>query len=560
MRGRHTAKPKLTRSKLRRKWRANRSMGVPSAVDLIEEGVHLLRSVSLVTWAVYLCGMAPFLVGFLFFWTEMANSGVALHFLVPGSIGLTVLFFVLKLCQIRFAQGLKEAHDGVLTDAWSFADWCRIIKSQLIFQGAGLILLPIASVITFPFAWLFTWYQNLMLLDFKTQVGAKQHSKQAWSLARMWHEENWLLLSLLTIVAFLTFLNCLSAVFLIPFLLRTLFGIETVFSRAGGHIFDSSVLFACALLTYAMIDPLVKVVYFLRLHYAESRGSGIDLQRRLKQIKRRRSGIVPLAVICGTLLVGSHHDSEASELTVGNSQVSAAELDGSIDSVMSQREFIWRFPRDAIDGGVDVPSWYTKMIDALKDWRERFERWIESIFENDKEKRNSEWNWDGISGIGPLLSYLLIGAFVLLVVYLAIKAWKSYQPIVVTHGASEPLIDVVPDLNDEEVLADALPRNEWIDLARELIGKGEFRLALRAYFLAQLSALSAENLIIIRPAKSNREYADELTQRGHGQMDLVEVYGEQVRLFESVWYGDRTSGASEVGAMEGYLQKTGVLG
>src|SRR6266542_1590261 len=49
--------------------------------------------------------------------------------------------------------------------------------------------------------------------------------------------------------------------------------------------------------------------------------------------------------------------------------------------------------------------------------------------------------------------------------------------------ASEP-IQPLPDLSDENIGADHLPEDGWTKLARELLGRGEFRLALRAFYLA----------------------------------------------------------------------------
>ena len=47
--------------------RKKRKNGRPTATDLIEEGMHLLRKTPLSAWTVYMGGAATFIFGFLFF-------------------------------------------------------------------------------------------------------------------------------------------------------------------------------------------------------------------------------------------------------------------------------------------------------------------------------------------------------------------------------------------------------------------------------------------------------------------------------------------------------------
>jgi hypothetical protein len=102
--------------------------------------------------------------------------------------------------------------------------------------------------------------------------------------------------------------------------------------------------------------------------------------------------------------------------------------------------------------------------------------------------------------------------------------------------ASEP-IQSVPDIADENVGADQLPEDGWTKLARELLGRGEFRLAMRAFYLASLAHLAQRNLISIARFKSNHEYERELHRRGHAFPDLLSVFGDNLQVFERIWYG-----------------------
>ena len=557
--------PKIKGRQRRFRRRQVRQAGEPTAVDLIEEGVNLLRRTPIGAWSVYLCGVAPFLVGFLFFWMEMATSGLAEGNLLPASLGMALLFVWLKAAQCYFARGLREALLGHAEPGWSFRTWLRVIRQQSFWQGTGLIVLPLAFVVTIPFAWAFALYQNMLTAD-PAEVESETDGffQNNWKLARMWPEQNWILLSLFGLVALLSWLNWLSIVFFGPYLLKALLGVETVFSRVGLNLFNSTTLFACLLLAYVVTDPLVKSVYLLRRHYGESRRSGADLRLRLRGYARRCGG-ARAASLLALLFLGAlalmPGQVKAAETGPEVLTVNVEELDASIDEVLERREFVWRFPREEVHPEERL-GWLRSWIESLEALQERFEKWLEDLFGSDRSRSSDGSFFDNLdlAALGSLLSYLLIGSFVLLVLLLALRAWKMYAPDEPLEARSADSAEPEPDLEDEDVSADLMPRNRWVELARKLIAEGDYRLALRAYFLAQLSAFSSEGLIVIRKAKSNREYAGELSQRGHGDGNLLDIYWGELRLFESVWYGERPSGPEEIEQMEDYLTRQGVLG
>lgn len=537
----------------------------PSAVDLIEEGLHLLRQTSMRAWSVYLCGVAPFLVGLLFFWTEMATSGLAEGNLLPGSLAMATLFVWLKVTQCYFGRGLREALFGHVEPSWTLRTWLRVVRQQSFWQATGLIVLPIAFIITIPFARVFALYQNMLTADpaeSETEDGGFFQTN--WNLARNWPEQNWTLLSLFGLVAFLSWLNWLSMAFFGPYLLKSLLGVETVFSRAGANLFNSTTLFACFLLAYLVTDPVVKAVYYLRRHYAESRRSGADLRLRLRGYARQskciHSAVLLVLGLFGAIALAPTPTAAAEPATSGAIMIDPEQLDSNIQDVLERREFVWRFPRDAVEAE-EGNGWFRKLSERIEAWQERVQQWIDGLFESEERDRSDRSFLEDINlgAVAELLSYLLIGGFVVLVLLLAVRAWRMYTPQEVVEAQSAEGPEVVPDLDDETVSADLMPRNRWVELAQTLIAEGNYRLALRAYFLAQLSALSSEGLIVIRKAKSNRDYARELSQRGHGNADLVDTYWSELTLFESIWYGDRPSGSGEIREMERYLTKLGVL-
>jgi len=87
-----------------------------------------------------------------------------------------------------------------------------------------------------------------------------------------------------------------------------------------------------------------------------------------------------------------------------------------------------------------------------------------------------------------------------------------------------------------------LPEDGWTKLARELLARGEFRLAMRAFYLASLAHLAERNLIGLARFKSNRDYVRELQRRAHAFPGLLSMFDENVSAFDRVWYG--THGAT----------------
>jgi len=74
-------------------------------------------------------------------------------------------------------------------------------------------------------------------------------------------------------------------------------------------------------------------------------------------------------------------------------------------------------------------------------------------------------------------------------------------------------------------------------LGRELLARGDFRLALRAFYLASLAHLAAKNLVTLAKFKSNLDYERELRRRGHSLPELPPLFSENVSVFDRAWYG-----------------------
>jgi hypothetical protein len=130
--------------------------------------------------------------------------------------------------------------------------------------------------------------------------------------------------------------------------------------------------------------------------------------------------------------------------------------------------------------------------------------------------------------------YVLIGAALILV---AAFVWRMRSARRVRPVAAVPTGPTAVQLDDEDLTPDRLPEEQWLELAGECLGRGDLRLALRAFFLANLAWLGRREFISIHAGKTNREYERELRRRARALAQTPDLFSANVTVFERAWYG-----------------------
>ncbi|HUT54894.1 MAG TPA: DUF4129 domain-containing protein [bacterium] len=583
-------------------------------LELIEEVFHLLRRAPANVLALYYIGAMPFVIGLLYFWADMARSGLAYSTLPRGALALTALFIWMKAWQTAFGRGLWALVSGEPVPVLTASRMLRVAARQTMVQPSGLFILPIALLTALPFPRVYAFYQGLCVLD-NGDEDLPSLLRRSSELSRLWPRQNLILIwalspYLMMVVAALylvimpvaaaaapdwtsSLLYVYSAVFTLaalplspfgvavavniatallsaPMLLKTLFGVQTVFA-GNPELMMNSIFFAVVCgLSYLCLDPLIKAAYVLRCFHGDSLRTGADLKVQLRRFMVKATLVV---IMLGSLLwsgaamarpaqrthkenTGKTPAAKAPEPAASVSEearpaplpprlsVSPQKLDRALDRVLQGRKYAWRMPRpkrDEAEEGIvsaflrgifeTIGGWIKEFLH----WLEKFYRWLRNLFPKiePREKPSS-----GLADLGLILRVLL---YALLAAALAIGGVMLYR-IYRRRGASAVVVAAQalfakPDLEDESVTADELPEDKWIAYARELAGRGELRLALRAVFLASLAALGQHKLILIAPFKSNRDYGRELLRRAHAEPGLPGVFDDSVAAFESVWYG-----------------------
>ncbi len=301
------------------------------ALDVLSEAIHSLRTAPLGVLAAYFAGGVPFILGLLYFWSDMSKSAFAAKRCFSASLGLAALFIWMKVWHAVFAGELKFHITGEPAPRWTAGRILRLAAIQTFFQPHGLLLIPFAMILLLPFYCVYTFFQNITLMGDGTSSNVVALARRAWRQALLWPKQNHILMwmvcpwvlgsGMLTVFGaawcmlfispevfageglmwfaiglFLMFqvilplapFSCAVAgnvavlIAFLPGILYGLLGVETTFTLTGVYsIFNTTFLMAVFGITYLCIDPIIKAAYVLRCFHGESLQTGADLMMEL---------------------------------------------------------------------------------------------------------------------------------------------------------------------------------------------------------------------------------------------------------------------------------------
>jgi Domain of unknown function (DUF4129) len=517
--------------------------GIPGALELAEQAVRLLRQRGGVALACYYIGSLPFLMGLVYFWSDMSRDPAAASYCAPAAAGVAILFVWMKVWQVRFCRLLWAALVGAAPEPWTWRRTFFTTVRQALLQSTGALILPLASVILLPLAWTYAFYQNLSVMDGPDTESFSDLYRDSLSQAFLWSGANHVLLSLLSAFGLFVFANVAIGVIALPYLLKGLLGIETAFTTGGLYAVTNTTFLAvvCAL-TYLCMDPVIKAAYTLRCFYGRSRRTGEDLRAALRPFL--------LVVLLVAAMLGGSAVRSAAAQPVPSSRLASPSVtvmerwNKAMDRVLAQRRFAWRMPREkAAETPGERQGWFWSTLRWLKekigaaiqaviDWVDAFSRWLRKFLPEGKGAAGTGTDWDMIIR----LVFYLTGGGLLVLLLVSIRNRLRHGRIQGPASGDVTSATVV-DLNDENLTADELPLDRWLALAREMMAARELRQALRAYYLSLLALLGDEDRIVIARYKSNRDYRRELSRRSHAEPDLLNLFDRCVAAFEAAWYG-----------------------
>jgi hypothetical protein len=548
--------------------------GLP-ALDLLEEAAHELRRTPAKLWLAYYAGTIPFVLGLLYFWADMRFDARAARHCGGLALGVTALFVWMKCWQTVFVSGLRERLAGRTPQKWSGARAGRVLLTQAAIQPSKLLLLPLAALTFLPLAWTLAFYESVTVCGNGDEPAAlRELMQRAGRLAKLWPLQNVVLVLVLGLLGVMLWLNAMVAVVALPWLLKMLLGVETVFTQGGYHSFlNSTFLTATLALAGLVLDPLIKMVYTLRGFYGEARQDGADLLAELAGV-RRTAGFLAAAVIWLALTMGTPAVAVAqappAAVTVPAASpapsTTPAALDRALKATLAGDKYTWRLPREKAHDPADPRAGWLQAFfqslgntlrqwaGAVRDWIEKVVDWFNKVFKQSPPSPDSALKAGGswmawLRGMALVLLALSAGALGVLLWRYGRQAW-SRQEVVTAE-----VLPAQPDLADENVMASQLPEDEWLKLARELAAQGDLRRAMRALYLASLAHLAARELVSIARFKTNRDYQIEVARRARPQPELRRAFDENAAVFDRVWYGLYTLSAEAYAQFQANLER-----
>ncbi|MGH9720807.1 MAG: DUF4129 domain-containing protein [Bryobacteraceae bacterium] len=529
----------------------------PGAIELIEEASHLVRRAPASVLAAYYVGTLPFLFGLLYFWSDMTGHAFASERLGGASLLTALLYQWMSVWQAVYTTGLRRELAGS-SPRWTPGRVARLIAIQCAVQPTGLLLMPAGSLLILPLAWLYAFYQNITAMGDGTDSSWRRTLARAKAQASLWPRQAWLAMLIQSGFALFVLVNIAFTLILVPQLAQSYLGIESTFTRSGASVLNTTFLAIALSLTYLCVDPLVKAIYLLRCFYGESLGSGEDLKVAMRWKSALTTAALALALLAGAGAAGA----QAPQPRANAGPIVASDLDREIDRVIHQRRYAWRLPREAPQPNrsnafvrFSENVWTTlqrglmaalRAIDKLVDWL-------------------GELLWRRSRGAPPmpgtgggLPTGLRVGIYLVLAALagaLIVLLWRSTRRARASVVQASAVQAQAIDLTREDVSAAQLPEEGWLALARDWIGRNDFRMAVRALYLASLAWLGQREFVRIHRGKSNLEYRRELERRARALPGLLTAFETNVAVFEGCWYGDHTVDRETVDRFAGNLER-----
>ena len=501
----------------------------PGAIPLLEEAVHLLRRAPRTTLVCHLLGTAPFALALLLFWNDINNPHTADAAVGRESVVLALLLVWMNCWRAVFAGRLRRQLSASADTPWTWRRTWNLLAGQAFLGATKLIVFPLAALTIFGFAWTVAFYRSATALADRADLDPVQLIARARRLAGLDRRQGWLILPIVGFLGLLFTLNLALTLAMLPQLIRMLTGYESQFSRSGPfYIFTPLFLWATLAVSWMIFDPFMQAVYCVRCFYGESISTGEDI----------RAGLRILTAGAVILLVLLPLDAFAA--------VPPQQLEQSVRQAMQSSEYDWRLPVPAA-APQGIP-WLVRvtdrLIDGLKSIGHAIGKAIGAFF--DWLRKLLELSGAPRAGALPNTG-LHWGLYVLIAFVLFLAGWIAWRRRLFRPARPKPAAPSLEAirLDAEDLTADRLPEESWLDLAARSIGERNFRFALRAYYLANLAWLGRSQYLTIHPGKTNREYEMELRRRARGFAEARQLFAVNIAAFERAWYGQHDVSADD---------------
>ena len=519
------------------------SAAAPAAIQTLEEAAQLLRQAPLSSLLCHWTGSVPFALGLLVFWNSLTTTRLSDTSCALQSLALAILLGWMNCWRAVFAGRLRRQLSGAPSTPWTLARIGRLVGTQVFLGSVKLVALPLAALVLFPFASAIAFFRNAAVLSDREDLDAPAVIARARALAGVHPRQSWEMLPVLALLQLAVALNLALTFAILPYLVRMLTGFESEFNR-GQTFFVQSPLFLMLVLvsTWLALDPFIQAVYCVRCFHGESVATGEDLRMGLRRL-RSMQGLAAMLLLAVLPLRAAD-------------PIPPEQLRQSAQKAMQAPEYGWRIPpppRSGLAGRPWALQLADKVLDALNSMWRAIARGIKSLFEWLFGKLGNSPSPQGGAAPGAGLHwsvYLLMAAVAAAAIWIVLRRRRASRSVKAPPLPSSVAIRIDAD----GVSADQLPEERWIEIALDCLRRKEYRLALRAYYLASLAWLGQRGFVSIHAGKTNREYELELRRKARQFAEARSLFGANIAAFEAAWYGLHEVSDENVAAFHARLE------
>jgi len=552
-----------------------------NALEALERGFALFKSTfAWEAWRYY-CGAAPLVLCFIPMWVVNGQIRLSDGALLAEAALLTGAYVLRAWSVANYMQGVRERAFGVPRPRPEGATAQLAAIGRLLAWKIALSAAALLALTTFAGApWCYCACQFASLEA--REDGSKRHTLGGCiALSSQWFGGGLLLFLMLFPLWIAVWLNGLIVALLVPQLLHSIFGVNTLLSTAMGiFALTRSSAFWLSLFAGAWLalDPIVKCSFVVVYQHSQSRREGDDLRGLLASLPREQQkkaqmiastaaggrvaigALVVLAVIlAGTSPLASARTAQASltgsstEATVNTvREAEIQKLRRALDEESRRAIYRWHDAEHP-----SPPTWFDKLLDKIQHQSERawnafrdFLRklWPRGLNLSPGKEKKGPWKMKDLRLWLALIAILTIGAGVVL---FWLRRRREAAAQLSIPLATAPL----PDLSDGAAASER-SEDEWLALADRLEREGELRLALRSVYLGLLAGLAQREWLTIRRDRTNRDYLNEFTRRWRRRpqaaleqrIEIPEKLRGSMRQFDRVWYGSHVPTPEAVAA------------
>jgi hypothetical protein len=507
----------------------------PGAIPLLEEAVHVLRRAPRTALVCHLLGATPFALALLLFWNDVNNPRTSDATVGREAVVLALLLVWMNCWRAVFAGRLRRQLTASADTPWTWRRTWNLFAGQAFLGATKLVVLPLAALTLFGLAWTVAFYRSATALADRADLDPVQLIARARQLAGLHRQQSWLILPVIGFLGLLFTANLALTLAMLPQLIRMLTGYESQFSRSGPYyIFTPLFLWSTLAISWILFDPFIQTVYCLRSFHGESITTGEDIRAGLRML----TGAVAILLV----LVPMHAFAAAQP-------VPPQQLEQAVRHAMQSSEYDWRLPVPAAPTPQGVP-WVVRVTERVIDS-------LKSIFRAIGDAISAFFDWlrklfqmVGAPGTGALPTKgLHWSLYVLIGVVLFVAGWIAWRRRWFQRARPQPAAPALEAirLDAEDLTADRLPEESWLELAARMLQEQNFRLALRAYYLANLAWLGRHEFLTIDSGKTNREYELELRRKARAFTEPRQLFATNVAAFERAWYGQHAVSADDTG-------------